>query len=100
MGPRAAASAVLASLLWGGWLGDAGATSGPQFSAPVFKLTGIDAWRVVAADVDGDGDADVVSIDSRHKLSVLRGTGDGNFGPPEVYRTVRQHPFAEPEWST
>jgi hypothetical protein len=67
-------------------------------SAPVFRLTGIEVvWELVAADVDADGNPDLVSIDAERKLSVLRGKGDGNFHRPLTYQTAPQDPLVDLE---
>jgi hypothetical protein len=41
---------------------------------------------LAAADFDGDGHADIVvgETDARGRLLLLRGTGTGDFGPPEI----------------
>src|SRR5215207_5338470 len=58
----------------------AGAASVPRFSAPVTLFTGRSAVVVAAADLNGDGAPDLVTVDARSDgVSVLLGRGDGNF---------------------
>ena len=85
---RRIAGAVMVSLSCGVLMCASVAAAGPRFSAPVFRPTGTDdVWDFVAADVDADGNPDVVTISyEESELSVLRGRGDGTFLPPLTYQ--------------
>src|SRR6266511_2438835 len=60
------------------------------FSAPLTFPTGFSPWAVVAVDLEGDGDPDLVTANtystygSDRTLSVLLNDGWGNFGPATV----------------
>jgi hypothetical protein len=70
----------------------AGAASVPRFSWPVELDVGADPFRMVAADLNGDGKADVATVDwSSATVSVLLGRGNGEFRKRTAYRSVR-HP--------
>jgi hypothetical protein len=61
----------------------------PRFSAPVEAWTGRAPMRVVAADLNVDGTADIATADYRSRsVSVLLGTGDGDFRRRLAYRTA------------
>jgi FG-GAP-like repeat/Cep192 domain 4 len=71
-----------------------------QMSTSAFKAFGVGdiGYGIGLADVNGDGNLDIVSSgifltdellygwQSGHLMSVLPGDGQGNFGPPTIYR--------------
>ena len=57
------------------------------FAAPVPFSTGVQERSIAAADLDGDGKADVVLGDSTG-VFILRGSGNATFGPPEAFLTT------------
>jgi hypothetical protein len=66
-----------------------GAASVPRFSAPVTLFTGRSAVTVAAADLNGDGAPDLVTIDALSDgVSVLLGRGDGNFRARRAFPTA------------
>jgi FG-GAP-like repeat/PASTA domain len=68
----------------------AGAASVPRFSSPVEVDVGADPFRMLAADLDGDGNADLANVDwMSATVSVALGRGDGTFGKRTAYRTGR-----------
>jgi hypothetical protein len=54
-------------------------SAGASFSAPVAYPLALDALGGAVADVDGDGNLDIVAVDP-FGVSVLTGTGNGSFG--------------------
>lgn len=55
------------------------------FADPMFLAAGRSPIGIAAADLDGDGDVDlVVANNMSDDLSVLRNRGDGSFDPPET----------------
>jgi hypothetical protein len=58
---------------------------GGTFAAPVVYPGGDSLSDVAAADLDGDGDRDLVVIDWRSNLNVLTNNGDGTFVGPVSY---------------
>ena len=59
------------------------------FGAPTEYLTGArNSWDLELADLDGDGDLDVVTVNMRSKtISVMLGDGAGAFGAGTLYAT-------------
>ena len=56
-------------------IGSGGTISAGSFAAPVSFAVGSSPWRIAIADMDGDGQPDVVTLnqsDSNHKVSILR----------------------------
>jgi RecA/RadA recombinase len=56
-------------------IGSNGVVSASSFAAPVSFATGPAPWKVVVADVDGDGKPDLITVnqsDPNHKVSILR----------------------------
>ncbi len=85
----AAVPALLAATLC---LAEPSAAAVPQFSAPVETFSGSVPFRVVAADLNADGNADLATADHRAgSVSVMLGKGDGSFR-----RTVRYRIGARP----
>ncbi len=65
-------------------LGGGDATFGAQRLVEV----GSPQWGVSAADIDGDGHADLIaSLTLEDRVAVARGNGDGTFRPAEYYTT-------------
>jgi hypothetical protein len=86
---RSAVAAVPVFLTAAVWVASATAATGPSFSAPVQPPVGEAPFRVVAADLDGDGRADLASADhGSSSASVLLGRGDGSFRRRLAYRTA------------
>lgn len=73
----------------------AGARAELDFEPPVLYPPGTGAIIVRTADVDGDGDQDVVVANFGDAdgglVSVLRGAGDGTLGQPETYLAGTVH---------
>ena len=89
MARRSAVAPVPAFLAAAVWVASAAAATGPGFSAPVQPPVGEAPFRVVAADLDGDGRADLASADhGSSSASVVLGRGDGSFRPRVAYRTA------------
>jgi hypothetical protein len=67
----------------------AGAVDSATFAAPVDYPTGVLPWEITAADLNGDGAADVVTSDSgdrqKGSVSVLLNKGGGTYGSPTTY---------------
>ena len=63
----------------------------PRFSSPAWIGAGKNPARMVAADLDRDGKADLAMVDwSGPTASVMFGDGTGQFGPRASYRTGRR----------
>src|SRR5256886_2856680 len=58
------------------FLGNSDGTFGAANTFPV----GADATEIASADLNGDGNADLVVTDDRHGANVVLGHGDGTFG--------------------
>ena len=59
-------------------LGSGGTISDDSFAAPVSFATGPNPWNVFIADIDGDGNPDVVTLNqgsASQKISILRNVG-------------------------
>jgi hypothetical protein len=70
----------------------AGASRGPRFSDTIVLDVDADAFRIVSADLNGDGSADLVTVNwNSSTISVLFSRGDGNFAKRIDYRAPR-HP--------
>jgi len=70
----------------------AGAARTPRFARPATPAVGDDPSRIVAADLDGDGAADLATVDwTSATVSILRGKGDGNFAR-RVRHRIGRHP--------
>jgi hypothetical protein len=66
------------------------AGSVPRFSTAVELRVGLYPSKMVAADLNADGDADLATADiAAATVSVLFGTGTGNFRKRTAYRTAR-----------
>lgn len=58
----------------------------PAFLGPISYATGATAWDVQTADVNNDGDLDVLTVErSAGTLSVALGNGDGTLGAPQSF---------------
>ncbi len=58
------------------------------FGTPRLVEVGSPQWSVSAADIDGDGHADLItSLTLEDRVAVARGNGDGTFQPAEYYST-------------
>ncbi len=74
----------------GVWLGKGDGTFGAgQYFAPAGG-----ANQIALGDVNGDGLADLVLIDSAGDAGVLLGNGDGTFQPAQTYSTAGEQPIA------
>ena len=63
----------------------------PRFSSPAWIDAGKNPSRMVAADLNRDGKADLAVVDwSAATVSVMFGDGTGQFGPRTAYRTGRR----------
>jgi FG-GAP-like repeat len=63
----------------------------PRFTTPVWTDAGKNPSRMVAADLNGDGKADLAMGDfSAATVSVMFGDGTGQFGPRTAYPTGRR----------
>jgi hypothetical protein len=63
------------------------------FQSPLETPIGLGPNGLVAADLDGDGNQDLVfSSYSNHSISVLKGHGDGSFSEPTTY-AIAGEPF-------
>ncbi|WP_417265551.1 FG-GAP-like repeat-containing protein [Brumimicrobium sp.] len=63
-------------------------TGSGNFAAPVNVLSGSRVYDVEAADLDGDGNLDVVLVNfNMNRAAVLMGNGDGTFQSPVAYTT-------------
>ena len=81
---------------WTGFAGRANAAAGvaalpvPRFSSASWIGAGKNPFRMVAADLNGDGKADLAVVDrSASTVSVRFGDGTGQFGPRTAYGTAR-----------
>ena len=62
----------------------------PRFSSPAWIDAGRNPFRMVAADLNRDGNADLAVVEwSGAAVSVMLGDGTGQFGPRAAYRTGR-----------
>ena len=62
----------------------------PRFRSTAWIGAGKNPFRMVAADLNGDGKADLAVVDrSSATVSVRFGDGTGQFGPRTAYRTAR-----------
>ena len=63
----------------------------PRFSSPAWIGAGQNPSRMVAADLNRDGDPDLAVVEwSAAAVSVMLGDGTGQFGPRFAYRTGRR----------
>ena len=67
---------------------------GVSFAAPIFSPAGAGPFSVAAADLNGDGRADLVTANwASHDVSVLLGNGDGTFAAQNTFA------FGDQLWS-
>lgn len=72
-------------------VGASDAASAPRFSTEVQLDVGLGPFRMVAADLNGDGNADLATGDfASATVSVLFGKGTGSFRKRIAYRTARR----------
>jgi hypothetical protein len=83
---RAAVAAAVPALLAAALVVvEASAAAVPQFSAPVETFSGRLPFRVVAADLNADGNPDLATADhGSGSVSVMLGKGDAAFGGPSA----------------
>jgi hypothetical protein len=86
---RSAVAAVPRFMSAAVFAGGAATAAEPRFSAPVQAFVGTFPYRVVAADLNGDGMPDLATADNgTRSVSVLVGNGDGSFRKRVAYRTA------------
>src|SRR3974390_2567435 len=84
--PQFANAAILTLLLL--WSPDSRASASSQFfQLPVYSSGGTPV-KIVTADFNRDGKADVVVLNSNNVLSILLGRGGGAFAAPKTIATL------------
>jgi large repetitive protein len=84
--PPCAAAAILALFLL--WSTDSRASDTNQFYRLPIYSTGGTPVKIVTADFNHDGKADVVALNSNNVLSILLGTGSSAFAAPKIIATL------------
>jgi len=86
-------------LIAGTYLGDSGVyvlvNDGAGNFSPGVQITPNMSWRMLAADLDGDGNVDFANIDHEAGSTVwFKGNGDGTFMAAQELAAGTQHPMA------